>query len=335
MRIWIDIDNAPHAQIMPPIIKELKNRGHNIIITARDYGQTVEILKTKGVKYKLIGKHPGKRNTLKGIFIIYRMIRLYFWAFDKNIDLAFSHGSRAMILPARVLGIPVITMYDYEYISNFLFKKFAKAILMPFVSKDENIGKCKGFPGLKEELYLWNHKYCDEWNKNFSLNKNKTIVILRPPATMAHYHNPVAEQIFYSILKKISREKGIYGIVVPRTKNQLKEISKLICDSKDIIILTNAVDGISMIKDSDIIIGGGGTMNREAALLGTPVYSIFQSKIGKVDKWLESKGRMEFISSIKDIEKIKFKKKSKKVPLVNCKNLDKIICNIIENTYNK
>ena len=120
MRIWIDIDNSPHVHIMEPIIRELEKREHKVLVTARDYGYTVELLKMKERVHTLIGVHPGKSTILKITFLAYRMLKLYLWAFDKKIDLAFCHGSRSLVLPARFLGIPLVAMYDYEYISDFL-----------------------------------------------------------------------------------------------------------------------------------------------------------------------------------------------------------------------
>ncbi len=333
MRIWIDIDNAPHVNIMVPIIQELRFRGHKVLITARDYGQTVELLKMKNVSYKLIGKHPGKSVILKILFLVFRMVHLFYFASDKRIDLVLSHGSRSLVLPARLLGIPVITMYDYEYISDYLFKKFSKAILMPFISYDKNNKKHIPFPGLKEEIYLWDHKYDSNWNKEIKIEKNNVLAVLRPPASMAHYHNINAEKIFERILRDISKNEKVEALVVPRTKKQLTEMINSFQDLRGIKILEKAVDGISMIKGADLVIGGGGTMNREAALLGTPVYSVFQGKIGKIDKWLSEKGRMKFINSPQEIEKIVYKKINKKDPLINVINLKKIICHLIEQIY--
>lgn len=330
MKIWIEIDSAPDVHTMEPIIRELERRGHTILVTARDYGHIIELLRIKKRPYFLIGKHPGKSTFLKIIFFFYRMIRLYFWAFDKKIDLAFSHGARSMVLPARFLGIPLIVTYDYEYISDFLFRKFAKKILMPSISAVRENEKCIPFPGLKEEIYLWEHKYKSDWDKGICFNKGDILVIICPPASMAHYHNPKAEIIFKEVLKQISRLDGISGIVIPRTKVQRGEIIEFTRDMDGITVLPKTVDGISMLKDADLLIGGGGTMNREAALLGTPVYSIFQGRIGKADRWLVKKKRMRFINSIEEIKDIHYEKKLQKSPLVNCRNLKKHICDLLE-----
>jgi len=336
MRIWIDIDNAPHVWIMEPIIKDLKRRGHKILITARDYGQTIDLLDLKSIPYKKIGSHPGKSKFKKIVGLTERMFSLYIWALDKKIDVAFSHGSRAQVLPAKSLGIPVAVMYDYEFIFEYIFKKFADIIIMPSLIKDEILKKqgiykkVKKFEGLKEDLYLWNHKYNKSWHNNVEIDKNKIFVVVRPPATMAHYHNPKSETIFYRVIQKIHNKDGISILVIPRTKNQYRELEKTLSQYKNIILLNHAVDGISMLKDADIVIGGGGTMNREAALLGKRVYSIFQGKKGCVDAWLKKKGWLTFINTKEDIKKIELRKSQGVKRRERGEGIINYICNTLE-----
>src|SRR5208282_5545597 len=69
-----------------------------------------------------------------------------------------------------------------------------------------------------------------------------------------------------------------------------------------VVIPREAVDGLNLLWYSDLVVSGGGTMNREAAALGVPVYSIFRGKSGAVDRHLQSQGRMTLIESIEDVE---------------------------------
>ena len=336
MRVWIDIDNAPHVWIMEPIIKDLEKRGHKVLITARDYGQTIELLNLKSIPYKRIGSHPGKSKFKKIIGLTGRMISLYIWALDKKIDVAFSHGSRAQVLPAKFLGIPVAIMYDYEFIFEYIFKKFADVIIMPSLIKDEILKrqgiykKVKKFKGLKEDLYLWNHTYNGSWHNSVGIDKGKIFVVIRPPATMAHYHNPKSERFFYRVIQEIHNKDDISILVVPRTKIQYKELEMNLSQYRNINLLTHAVDGISMLKDADVVIGGGGTMNREAALLGKRVYSIFKGEKGCVDAWLEEKGWLTFINSEEDIKRLELKKSGGVKRRKGGEGIINYICNTLE-----
>uniref|UniRef100_A0A7C4U6U1 DUF354 domain-containing protein n=1 Tax=candidate division WOR-3 bacterium TaxID=2052148 RepID=A0A7C4U6U1_UNCW3 len=331
MRIWIDIDNAPHVLIMHPIIKELKRMGHNVYITARDYGQTIELLRMKGIQFKLIGRHPGKSPILKICFLFLRMIKLFIWALDKNFDVSLSHGSRSIVIPSYILGIKNITMYDYEHINDFIFKIFSRKILLPFPLKEMETKKIHIYPGLKEDIYLWESEYKPDWDKGLNIDRSKVIGVLRPPATMAHYHNPLSEKLFKEILFKLESEKNFIGLVIPRTKEQFKDLEILLKNFKNFILLKNAVDGYSLLRDADIVIGGGGTMNREAALLGCSVYSIFKGEKGKVDIYLEKIGRMKFIEKSEDINMIKISKKEIKSLEKNNTSIAKFICDFVIN----
>jgi predicted glycosyltransferase len=61
------------------------------------------------------------------------------------------------------------------------------------------------------------------------------------------------------------------------------------------------LDGLNLIWNSDLVVSGGGTMNREAAALGVPVYSIFRGNVGAVDQHLSEKGRLVLIQSVADV----------------------------------
>ncbi len=71
MKIWIDLDNSPHVPLFVPIIEELRARGHQIMVTARDAFQVRELADLHGLDYRLVGRHYGKHFLLKllGVFI--------------------------------------------------------------------------------------------------------------------------------------------------------------------------------------------------------------------------------------------------------------------------
>ena len=70
-----------------------------------------------------------------------------------------------------------------------------------------------------------------------------------------------------------------------------------------VVIPKKAVDGLNLLWHSDLVVSGGGTMNREAAALGIPVYSIFRGKTGAVDRQLENEGRLTMIQSVAEVKK--------------------------------
>ena len=93
-------------------------------------------------------------------------------------------------------------------------------------------------------------------------------------------------------------------VVLPRTPKQAHEITAAwseLCSSRKLLIPERVVDGLNLIWHSDLVISGGGTMNREAAALGVPVYSIFRGTIGAVDQYLAANGRLVLLESAADL----------------------------------
>ena len=95
--IWIDLDNSPHVPLFKPIIRELKKRGHDVVITARDCFQVCGMADLMGVEYAKVGRHYGKHLVLKGAGLIIRSLQLAPAVRKKKPDIAVSHGSRSQV----------------------------------------------------------------------------------------------------------------------------------------------------------------------------------------------------------------------------------------------
>ena len=127
---------------------------------------------------------------------------------------------------------------------------------------------------------------------------------MRPPATEAHYHNPESDQLMIAALNFLTKQHNVRVALLPRNQRQSallqKEWAADIATGK-IVIPAHVMDGLNLIWNSDFVISGGGTMNREAAALGVPVYSIFRGKIGAVDRYLAENGRLVLLERVEDI----------------------------------
>ena len=116
-RIWIDIDNSPHVPFFVPIVEELRKRGHEIILTARDAYQVCELLELYHLSCKVVGRHYGKNRAAKILGTCVRAAQLIPMMVHEKVDLAVSHGSRAQMMVGFALGIPTLLILDYEYIA--------------------------------------------------------------------------------------------------------------------------------------------------------------------------------------------------------------------------
>lgn len=306
-RVWIDLDNSPHVPFFLPIIEELKKRGFEVTLTARDSYQVCELLKFHNVSCTVIGGHWGRHRTLKILGTLGRALRLVPVMAKRRPDLAVSHGSRAQILASYLLGIPTVTILDYEFTADTGFLK-SHWIFVPHFIPDSATQSVKRevlkYPGLKEDVYVPRFQPDPSLRSRLGLDGKKLMVTVRPPATEAHYHNPEAETLLDAALKLLVNHPDAQVILLPRNQRQekiLREAWGQWIDNKKIIIPSSVVDGLNLIWFSDLVISGGGTMNREAAALGVPVYSIFRGRIGAVDKYLAASGRLTLLETVEDV----------------------------------
>ena len=218
-------------------------------------------------------------------------------------EISFGHGSRSLPLASRLLGIPTVTMYDYEWVDPTLFNLMCRKILLPDVVEPARCreagirdARVQRYPGFKEELYLGDHTLDPTpIQADLGLAPGAVKVLLRPPATQAHYHNPEAETILQSILGILAPRADVQIVFLSRNADQAALLGEVPRDR--VIIPRRVYDGPSLVAAIDLVISGGGTMTREAAILGVPSYSYFRGRLGRVDESLESAGRLVMLTS--------------------------------------
>jgi predicted glycosyltransferase len=308
-RIWIDLDNTPHVPFFKPIVRELEKRGYKVVLTARDAFQVCELATQSGLAYKKVGRHYGKNRLLKVLGLAWRSLQLLSFVLREKPIMGLSHGSRAQILLCNLLHIPTVMIMDYEHAQTPLLLR-PRWEIVPDVLFNESL-HCKAkerirkYNGIKEDVYAPEFKPDPTLHQQLGLGDNNVIVTVRPPANEAHYHNPESETFFVKFMERVFITPGVKAVLLPRNKKQETDIRadwpQWFQNSK-VIIPKVAVDGLNLLWHSDLVVSGGGTMNREAAALGVPVYSIFRGKSGAVDRHLQSQGRLTLIESIEDVQ---------------------------------
>ena len=319
MKIWIDLDNTPHVPFFKPIIRELEKRGHSVVLTARDAFQVCELAAKMGLSPKKVGRHYGKNRFMKVGGLGWRSFQLLPTVLKSRPDLALSHGSRSQILICNLLRIPTVMVMDYEFAETpWLLQP--RWEIVPNVLLDANL-QCKHpervrtYDGIKEDVYAPEFKPDPALGKQLNLDQGKVVVTVRPPANEAHYHNPESEPFFVEFMQRLVATPNTKAVLLPRNKSQEAQIRKdfpqWFTDSR-VVVPKEAVDGLNLLWHSDLVVSGGGTMNREAAALGVPVYSIFRGKIGVLDRHLQKEGRLVLIEKIEDVQsKIALKRREK------------------------
>jgi predicted glycosyltransferase len=308
--IWIDLENTPHIPFFKPIIRELEQRGYAVVLTARDAFQVCELADRFGLRYQKIGRHYGKHRLLKAWGLAWRSLQLLPFALRHRPVLGLSHGSRGQILICNLLRIPTVMIMDYEHCAAPPLVRPRWEIVPDTLLREnlhcKNRRRIRAYHGIKEDVYAPEFKPDPSLLQQLPIGNGDIVVTVRPPATEAHYHNPESEILFVEFMNRVSRTPGVRAVLLPRNKRQEADIRaghSQWFENDKVIVPKQAVDGLNLLWHSDLVVSGGGTMNREAAALGIPVYSIFRGKIGAVDRDLQSQGRLTLIECVEDVQR--------------------------------
>lgn len=315
--LWFDLDNSPHVPLFRPILSALKDRGEATLVTAREFAQTRELLSLWKIDHTLIGAHGGRGKLGKIVNLLERSNALVKTVGDKAIALAVSHGSRTQLLAAKRLSIPSLLMLDYEYTESRIFNLLATHILMPAAIPDKrlagagfNLKKVRRYGGFKEEIYLRDFVPEPEFRKTIGVEEDSILVTVRPPSTTGNYHDDRSEALYREVLRHCAQSVDVHCLIVNRTAAEIDIIPEELRRDGRVTLLAKPVDGVQLLWHSDVVVSGGGTMNREGALLGVPTFSIFTGRRPYLDEHLHSQGRLRFIDQPSEVASIPLVKRS-------------------------
>jgi predicted glycosyltransferase len=299
---------SAHVLVFRPLIRLLRERGDDVEITAREYAQTLQLLELHGLEATVIGRHGGRSRLGKARSLLSRLHALRRWARPREFDLALAHGSHELTLSARRLGIPSATTHDYEFatLQHNLGMRAAMKVVVPEsipVERLERFGvkppKLLRYPGLKEEYYLSDFEPDPGVLERLDVDRDRVLVVLRPPPDVSLYHRH-SNPLFPQTLDYLGAHDEVQAVVLPRTEEQREFVRGL--DLPSMIVPDRAVDAQSLIALADVVVSAGGTMNREAAALGVPVYTTYGGRLGGVDEQLIREGRLKPLTDPRALE---------------------------------
>ncbi|MEA2341535.1 MAG: uncharacterized protein QOG11_1612 [Solirubrobacteraceae bacterium] len=303
MRVWVDLTNSPHVLVLRPVIAALRAQGAEVEVTVRDFAQTVGLAERVGLEHTVIGRHRGGRLAAKALGLAGRSAALVRWARRRpRFDLALGHGSNDVTVAAALLRVPRSTMFDYEWatVQHTVNCRLGQAVVVPEAIPPERLhrygadGKLGRYPGLKEEYYLADFEPDPAVLGELGLDPARPIAVVRTPPAVSLYHrfeNPVFGQV-------LDRLRGTQTVVLPRIEAQRAALGGFIVPER-------AIDAQSLIAYADLVVSAGGTMNREAVALGTPVWTTFEGRLGAVDERLIAEGRLRRLERAGELELVK------------------------------
>ncbi|NPB03356.1 MAG: DUF354 domain-containing protein [Thermotogae bacterium] len=295
--VWVDLANSPHVMFFAPIVKELERRGFKVVVTARDFSETLNLARIHFNSFWPVGRYGGKSKFAKGLSFVSRISALYGFLKDKKVRLALSHNSYDAIVSGRLLGARVWTFMDYDgQPANHLAFRLAHRVFVPEWFPDEALrrfgassSKVIKYRGLKEEVYLSGFRP-DRSFLNILGDFKRPLVVARPPSTSALYGKGYGE--FWEILE-VLKSKNYDLRVLQRNPGDVVYIKRLGIKS-----LPKPIDGPQLLYWSDAFIGGGGTMTREAIILGSRAFTTLPV-LGSLDRMLMKIGLLERITKAK------------------------------------
>ena len=308
MKIWVDITAPAHVLVFRPLIALMREHGDEVEVTARDYAQTVQLLEQHGIEAELVGRHGGRSRLGKLGTMVTRLNALRGWAKGRHFDAALAHGSHHLTMTARALGIPSSTTFDYEFatVQHQLGCRAATFVVVPDAIPPvrlERYGvhppKLRQYPGLKEEYYLSDFVAHEAVLDELGIERERILVVVRTPPDVSLYHRK-SNPLFPQVLSFLGREESVRAVVLPRTEEQRDYVRSL--ELPSVIVPDGAVDAQSLIAFSDLVVSAGGTMNREAAALGIPVYTTYGGRLGGVDEALIREGRLRPVTDPRALE---------------------------------
>jgi predicted glycosyltransferase len=315
-RVWFDLTNTAHPVVLRPLVSLLESRGVECVLSVRPLSQTIDLMEDWGHPYTAFGEHGGVSRVGKASALGARLRRMI--AFGRAFgpfDAAMSHGSPDLAVAARALGVPSTTMFDYEFAiaQHTVGGLFSNRALVPDSippSRLRRFGigprKLVQYPGLKEEYILHGFTADPAVPAALGVDVARPLAVVRTAPSYALYLGGAESPLVARLLESFSR-RGIQTVVLPRNAEQAADVRALGLD--DVIVPSRAVEARSLVAYADVLVSAGGSMNREAAALGTPVWSMFEGRLGGVDEHLVREGRLKLLPADADPEQVQVVKR--------------------------
>ena len=307
--IWIDFENTPQVLFLEPLIRALRHRGHEVRITVKPQAQTIELARARGLDVTVVGHGNLVGWSRKVALNLQRSASLIRWARQQTgKPVVQLQSSRTASLAARALSIPAIAMLDYEGAIHWPMAVGCRAIWFPDLLRGVRLPLltrriARFYPGLKENLYLDGSRFARESTRRTAgVDDDSFLVVARPPAELAHYASNCSWRCWVLALEGLLKRPASQVLVIPRDAEQGARVSAAFRGQGTRVRVESAVvDGPALVQAADLVVGGGGTMNREAAVLGTPAWSTFAGARPWIDECLAREGRLWWVHDEGDL----------------------------------
>jgi uncharacterized protein len=321
VRVWVDIENPPQVQYLTPLASAFADAGADVVVTARDYGATYDLLEARGIPFRRVGSSYGKEKWRKATGLATRTGALVRTVGGRRPDVVV-HAGRAPALAASVLRIPSFCFLDYEFVDVAVARVTRSFVVHPrvipasaFTRRGVREDRLLDYDGLKEHLtFAGTDLAAVEPLELEGSADGCSRILVRPPAEESHYYRSESGSVARALVAYLAEQDGVQVVFSPRSADQASYLDDLSWQVQPIVV-AGSTPFLPLLYSVDAVVASGGTMAREAAYLGIPSYSIFQGDVGAVDRHLESLGRLEFLASSEDFARLRLEPKPEPVAL--------------------
>jgi hypothetical protein len=299
--VWVDFENTPHVLFLEPIILRLREAGWEVRITAKPQSHTLELAAARGLPVTAIGAGDlvgGMRKIVGGLK---RAAELAAWVGWRDRPRLLVSSSRTAALSAQALGVSTIGLLDYEHAEHRTLARASRSLFLPDLLRDASLPPAtrriaRFYAGLKENLYL---DSCgldrQQERRALGVSEDCCFIVARPPATTAHYAAGDGARLWLDAVRALGSRPGVVVLVMPRSAPQSGALEGALAGLPNVRVQREVFPGPGPVAAADLVLGGGGTMNREAAVLGVPVWSLFTGPTPYIDEKLSHEGRLRWV----------------------------------------
>ena len=298
-RVWIDALTPKQLLFFSKLREKLISEGYEVYFTSRAYREIIGLKEILDIDCIIIGRHGGRTLEEKLLASIERMRDLTLLVKKWKPKIAISHSSPEASRVSFGLRIPHLCVNDSPHsiyvtkltipLSELLFTPWIipKHVWIPFgISEDQIIH----YRGLDPVAWLRDKKFSPKILTELGLERHKDIIVVRETESFASYLldsvksiAPISDNIVSQLVKTL--EKDVQYVILPRYKEQVDYLRRKKWPD-NVIVVDKVIDATNLLYFSTLLIGGGGTMNTEAVLLGKPVISVYPGETTLVEKYL-------------------------------------------------
>ncbi|MFX1338330.1 MAG: DUF354 domain-containing protein [Promethearchaeota archaeon] len=313
-KIWFDVEEPKTAVMFKSLFEMFQNYEVELLITARDYDSTFQILDNFNIDYHKIGKHGGEKLEDKLQTYIQRLNGLlpHVKNFSPDYFITFSSVEGTRI--AYGLRIPSIGFNDEprnEPVCKLIFP-FLDNIITPqciplewYVNLYADPKKIIRYNGIDEVAWLSYFSPNPEILEKFDIEKGKYVIIRSEPSFASYFidklkpDETMINYIFPSIYKEFPNYKYFLLVRTEKQQNFLKNKMMEFSRNKNVVITRFLPNLVDLCFYSALIISGGGTIVRESSLLNVPSIEYFPGDTAPQEHFLIDNGFP--LEHIKDI----------------------------------